>query len=127
MLNTKISLAIVVFLALCATGGAFENRQRPDYLFRFIQISDSQPRSEEVWQIIESSVELINDLDPAFVLFVGDLTETGTQKEFRRIKTIVDKVKSPVYAVPGNHDLRARANQEEKEVHFKHLYEKKHA
>ena len=114
-----------LIILLVSSLWAMEASERSDYLFRFVQISDSQPTSEEGWQALENIVEIINNLKPGFVLYAGDLTDTGKREDYKRIKEIIDKLKSPVYAVPGNHDFYSPANQQEKELTTKEIYEKK--
>ena len=76
------------------------------YPFRIVQISDTQPVSsdEPSWQRVGKSIELINPLQPDIVIFPGDITHSGTEEEYKRIKKSLSVIKAPVYYVPGNHD-----------------------
>ncbi len=40
-----------------------------------------------------------------FTVIVGDLTQTGTPKEFEKIKKTLDQEEIRYYLIPGNHDL----------------------
>lgn len=56
--------------------------------------------------------ELVRELnDPSAdmdaVVFLGDITANGTVEQWRRIKLILSKIRSPIFYVPGNHDLRS--------------------
>lgn len=90
--------------------------------FYFIQISDPQfgmleqnkSFSKET-VLMEKAVAAINKLQPAFVVFTGDLVNDGKDQkqidEFKRICGLVKK-SIPVYVVPGNHDLGQECTDE---------------
>src|SRR6185312_7752582 len=42
---------------------------------------------------------------PDLVVVSGDLTQRGTPEEFELARAFLDSLASPVFAVPGNHDL----------------------
>ena len=73
-------------------------------LFRFVQVSDTQPKEEDHWQKTSEAIDIINNLKPAFVIMPGDITWSGTEKECKRMKRLLGKVKAPLHLVPGNHD-----------------------
>lgn len=39
------------------------------------------------------------------VVISGDFTQDGTEREFKIAREFIDSLKSPVFAVPGNHDV----------------------
>ncbi|MEQ1770799.1 MAG: metallophosphoesterase [Devosia sp.] len=39
------------------------------------------------------------------VVISGDFTQRGTEEEFRTVRKFLDTLTTPVFAVPGNHDL----------------------
>jgi 3',5'-cyclic AMP phosphodiesterase CpdA len=41
------------------------------------------------------------------VVASGDFTQIGTKEEFEQAREFLDKLKAPVFAVPGNHDVPA--------------------
>ena len=43
-------------------------------------------------------------LAPAVVLVSGDLTEHGDPAEYARVRTLLEPLRAPVLALPGNHD-----------------------
>ena len=49
----------------------------------------------------------INALSPDLVVASGDFTQIGTKEEFEQAREFLDKLKAPVFAVPGNHDVPA--------------------
>lgn len=42
---------------------------------------------------------------PDLVVISGDFTQVGSSQEFRRARDFLDTLKTPVFAVPGNHDV----------------------
>jgi hypothetical protein len=53
-------------------------------------------------------IKTINELQPEFVCFVGDLVDDRTYQE-TALKFII-KIKTPVYGVPGNHDYSSHSS-----------------
>jgi 3',5'-cyclic AMP phosphodiesterase CpdA len=45
---------------------------------------------------------------PDLVVISGDFTQLGTEEEFQLARSFLDRLKLPVFAVPGNHDVPAR-------------------
>jgi hypothetical protein len=73
---------------------------------RFVQITDIHHKGGRAY--LESVVAKINALSPEFVCFTGDLIE---QKRFiPEALEILQKIKSPLYGVPGNHDYWSGAS-----------------
>lgn len=56
--------------------------------------------------VMRSTVERINGLDPDLVVLAGDLTAAGYQWEFEQAATWVERIDAPKVVVPGNHDSR---------------------
>ena len=104
MMSSRTSLRIVLSTLLLIAVLSVTFAEQP--LFRFVQISDAQPISEEMWANTAKAVELINNLQPqpAFVLFGGDLTHLGERADVERIAAICANLQAPLYPVPGNHD-----------------------
>lgn len=73
--------------------------------FEFAQLSD-------VHELIGSDnfVSIINELNtevnPDFTIITGDITDHGTNEQFDKYIQDASQINSPVYAVPGNHDVR---------------------
>ena len=72
---------------------------------RFAVISDTHIGAGSAASALESVVAAVNSR-PAleFVVVAGDITEKGRLTEFVEAKKILDGLKVPYYAVPGNHD-----------------------
>jgi 3',5'-cyclic AMP phosphodiesterase CpdA len=45
---------------------------------------------------------------PDLVIVSGDFAQLGTEVEFRAARAFLDTLQTPVFAVPGNHDVPAR-------------------
>jgi 3',5'-cyclic-AMP phosphodiesterase len=46
-------------------------------------------------------------VEPDAILVSGDLSEHATDAEYERVHEILDRLRAPVYVLPGNHDDRA--------------------
>ncbi len=55
---------------------------------------------------------------PDIVLATGDLVDTGSAAEYRRLRKLLAPLAMPVYFIPGNHDDRDAL----REVFFDHAY-----
>jgi Icc protein len=79
--------------------------------FTFVQISDSHigfalPANKDVAGTLNATVDKINALQqqPAFVMHTGDVTHLAKVEQFDTAKSILGRLKSPVMAIPGEHD-----------------------
>jgi 3',5'-cyclic-AMP phosphodiesterase len=81
---------------------------------RFVHISDTHigPTADyELWgyrpfAMLEALVEHINALPftPDFVLHTGDLTQDASDESYQLAFSALNRLKSPAYYLPGNHD-----------------------
>ncbi len=110
MMSSRTSLRIVLstFLMIAVLSVAFA--QQP--LFRFVQFSDTQPTSEEGWANAAKAVDVIDNLQPAFVLYGGDLTDMGAPADAARLAAICANLRGRLYPVPGNHDIPMVASRD---------------
>ena len=85
----KYLLFLAVCLLLIGFGSVFAESEDGSvtYPFRIVQVSDTQPppNNEKIWNRVPETVDLINSLQPNFVIFPGDITHSGTEGEFKRI------------------------------------------
>lgn len=63
------------------------------------------------WDVVEACRKVVADLaalTPAVdaVLFTGDLTDGGSEDDYKLLKQMLDPIAVPVLVVPGNHDKR---------------------
>lgn len=54
--------------------------------------------------VFQSVVPKINKIDPSFVLFPGDLTQSGTSDQYQEFLNIANGINVPNYYTLGNHD-----------------------
>ncbi|HON07926.1 MAG TPA: metallophosphoesterase [Verrucomicrobiota bacterium] len=70
----------------------------------------------------EKVIEQVNSAGVDFVVVAGDLTEDGTADEYADFKRLTKKFKSPVRALPGNHDIGNKVlGKGKSEITFKRL------
>lgn len=75
--------------------------------FRFAHISDTHIGSTTAAEDLRRTVNDINNLgNISFAILTGDITEFGSDEQFRLAKQILDSLKIPWYIVPGNHDMK---------------------
>jgi len=67
---------------------------------------DEESNSKE---ILRNTIDLINKLEPQpqFVVFSGDLADSGDVESYEYIKSVISTSKSPVICALGNHDNRS--------------------
>ncbi len=62
-------------------------------------------------QLMDEVADINSRPEIDFVVHCGDLTDTGTTKEFRRIRWEMDKLRVPYVALIGNHDFLGTGDQ----------------
>ena len=123
-----VFLFILSLLTISFTDvSASEKSGGANYLFRIVLISDTQPvpGNETHYQRATKSIELVNYLQPDIVIFPGDITHSGTESEYKRMKEILSKIQAPVYYVPGNHETLWPADEAEKALSLDKLRDEK--
>jgi uncharacterized protein len=73
---------------------------------RFVHFTDLHHKGDRDYTL--SLVKTINSLSPDFVCFTGDLIEES--QHLTEALELLAGIKSPIYAVPGNHDYWSRAS-----------------
>jgi uncharacterized protein len=73
---------------------------------RVVQITDVHHKGDRAY--LQSVVQKINVLSPDVVCFTGDLIERA--RHLPEALEILEKIKSPLYGIPGNHDYASRAD-----------------
>jgi hypothetical protein len=79
---------------------------------RFVILTDVHIGSRGRDALLQIAVDDINALEPEFVILPGDITEDGEPEQFLQVKSILDGLNCPFYAVPGNHDVIQRSTRE---------------
>lgn len=70
--------------------------------FSFVLLGDSRDNPEMFSTILNES----GDLDPLFILILGDMVNDGTRKEYDELARLIEGAPAPIFTVPGNHDIR---------------------
>lgn len=73
---------------------------------RFVHFTDLHHKGDRDWLV--SVVDRINSLEPEFVCFTGDLVEDSAH--LAETLECLQRIKSPLYGVPGNHDYWSGAD-----------------
>ena len=98
---------------------------KEEYDYRFVLLSDSQPTTDETWERMANAIETVNGLEPDIVLFAGDITAGGSEREYKRARELLGGIQAPLYAVPGNHDTIIGTDDEEKSLPYDALHARK--
>ncbi len=83
--------------------GAFIYGQEPS--IKFIVAGHTYP-GQVYPKLLETFVNQVNKLEPDALFILGDITWTGSDKDWNLIGPILSKLKAPYHLIPGNHDLR---------------------
>jgi len=59
-------------------------------------------------QLAEGLMADLTSQAPDLIVVSGDFTQLGTESEFQTARAFLDTLDTPVFAVPGNHDVPAR-------------------
>lgn len=79
--------------------------------FTFIAIGDTQdkgPRDTSGSEIFALLIQQINELQPDFVIHLGDVSDRGTAFELDRFDSLIAELEAPIVTVAGNHDTKSR-------------------
>lgn len=71
-----------------------------------LQISDIHIDDKpETLALFAGVVDMANSaIHPDITLLTGDLTDQGYEPQMKLFRPVMDKIKGPVYAIPGNHE-----------------------
>lgn len=83
-------------------------------VLKFIHITDSHllNQAEETFHGLNTKINLETVLshsqtyypDIDFLLFTGDISQTGSEESYILFKSLIQQYDLPIYCVPGNHD-----------------------
>ena len=75
-------------------------------LLQFAQVSDIHiGKSSQQATNLQNAVTQLNGIHPAFVLFTGDLTDSGSISQYDTFKGAISNLNVPSYCVPGDNDI----------------------
>jgi outer membrane protein assembly factor BamB/Icc-related predicted phosphoesterase len=99
--QVRLKSVFFIFLFL-VIGGSILNGQKP-VTFAFLTDLHVNPLSASDTNLI-NLVNEINRTNVDFIIVTGDLTNTGSDAELTAVKKALDKLSSPCYVLPGNHE-----------------------
>lgn len=128
-IRTHFAIALISALALVSAQAVAQNvnagsNDHGDDQVSVIQISDTHlgdkhaPRAAEN---LRQAVKMINERHPDAVILSGDIGENP--QAWDEAKSILKKVKSPLYYVPGNHDVHSKDVERYRQAFGKDYYE----
>jgi putative phosphoesterase len=73
-----------------------------------LQLSDTHIRQSENFNQVAlmKTIEKINNLNPDYIIHLGDITEEGTKEDYELAKKLLSKIGKPIIYIIGNHDAR---------------------
>lgn len=93
--------------------------------FYFVQITDTHLAYKDHDRITDSIVKSINQLpfDVKFVVHTGDIFQNNLHEKKARksFKSIKEQIQTPLYVVPGNHDLLPDQYKKHRKLYVKHV------
>lgn len=108
MRNLKNLVPITLFIIILLSSASLYAQGVKRQFVRFAYLADLHV-SDVVSNIedLEISIADINTLkDIDFVVFAGDITEFGSDKEIEIAKSIISRLNVPYYVLSGNHDSK---------------------
>ncbi|OJV32183.1 MAG: metallophosphoesterase [Bacteroidia bacterium 43-41] len=100
--NSRTRKIVLIFLFLIGGITGFSQTVKP---FKFALITDTHignPSNDEDLSRTVKDINSQGDID--FVIVSGDVTEFGAYDELRTAACLLNELKIPYYALPGNHD-----------------------
>ena len=100
---------LFLFLWIVTVHANFIAAQDAKNPFRFALITDlhlkqTDPRNEGTLRQTVKDLNSQSNLD--FVIVAGDIADKGDKPSLQKAKQLLDSLKIPYYAIPGNHDTR---------------------
>lgn len=90
-------------------------------VLRFAVIADTHlGESEKNLERFQRALKIVEEKKLNFLVVIGDLTEAGEPEQYQMARQELDKLKTPYYFIPGNHDTgrESSGNGRENYRHF---------
>jgi 3',5'-cyclic AMP phosphodiesterase CpdA len=120
----RVSLSAVVLLGLWVSTSAQVPPRSYNEQITVAQLSDTHigdKHAPHAKENLKRAVDMINDRHPNVVILSGDIGENpGAWQDAR---SILGKLKAPLYYVPGNHDVHSKDVERYRDVFGKDYYE----
>ena len=130
-MKTKLLFTPALCVGLCLLAAVPIMAQAPspargdrDDQISIVQISDTHlgdHHAPHAAENLRQAVKIINDLHPDAVILSGDIGENS--QAWDEARSILKKLKSPLYYVPGNHDVHSNDVERYRNVFGKDYYE----
>jgi 3',5'-cyclic AMP phosphodiesterase CpdA len=120
MKRSYVCLAAIAALLSCA---ATSRAQRDATEITLAQISDTHLRDKHAPHAatnLKQAVEMVNERHPDAVVLSGDIGENP--QAWEQARSILKKLKSPLYYAPGNHDVHSADVERYRSVFGKDYY-----
>jgi DNA repair exonuclease SbcCD nuclease subunit len=102
-------VAALFMASICCLVWIIRAKAQPDFNPVVVaQISDThlgEKRAPHAIDNLRRAVDMINDRHPDAVIVSGDIGENP--REWEKAKSILRRLKSPLYYIPGNHDVHS--------------------
>ena len=112
-LTSNTILSLLVFVGLFLLTANAHTQVEPEFervvTVRFAVFSHVYPD----YEALEDSLPKIEEINPDFVIFVGDSLPSHHETEWVDLLEITNQIGAPVHFVPGNHDIEDRAGDKE--------------
>lgn len=74
----------------------------------FLENADNKLFNLNTHQTFVSVIDKIkqSSIKPDYILLTGDLSHDGSQASYQRLANFIDALKTPVFYLPGNHDVQ---------------------
>lgn len=119
------SFVVLVFIAISAFWTVAQSPSPPiQQQVTIAQLSDThigEKRAPHAAANLQHAVDMINDRRTDVVILSGDIGETP--KDWEIARSILKQLKSPLYYVPGNHDVHSNDVERYRKVFGKDYYE----
>lgn len=129
-MKTKFLFTPVLCITICLLAVATAAQQASgakddrDDQVSIVQISDTHlgdHHAPHAAENLKQAVKMINDLHPDAVILSGDIGENP--QEWDEARSILKKLKAPLYYVPGNHDVHSNDVERYRRVFDKDYYD----
>lgn len=119
----RSTLLFIGVLTVCVSWTVSAGAQPDSDHITIIQLSDThlgEKRAPHAEKNLKQSVDMINERSPDAVVLSGDIGENPGEWEMAR--SILKKLHSPLFYVPGNHDVHSNDVERYREIFGRDYY-----
>src|SRR5436305_4517612 len=122
MKRSYVCLAAIAAVILCAASSRAQRRDANE--ITLAQISDTHladKHAPHAAENLKAAVEMVNQRHPDAVVLSGDIGENP--QAWEQARSLLKKLKSPLYYAPGNHDVHSADVERYRRVFGKDYYQ----